>query len=84
MAVEYKEPTHIDCIRNRGKPWSTLTEDQFPDWVKRAADKFELHYSNGRPYDVTKHFVGRTFVYRVFYEAAGQGQVERHYYKKKK
>ena len=57
--------------------------DTLPKWVRRAALRWELKLGH-RPYDLTKHFVGKTYVYRIKYKTIEQGKVSERYYRKKR
>ncbi len=48
--------------------WERVKEDSIPLWVNLASEKYFLKW--GRPYYTLKHFKGKTFVYRVYYETA--------------
>lgn len=49
--------------------------DTAPKWVIRAANK-HMDKTARRPYNQTKHFVGRTFVYRVYFKMVAQGTID--------
>ena len=59
-----------------------------PEWVKDAA----FEYSSGvrrswganHPYDKSKIFYGKTYVYKVFYKTVAQGQVRPYFYRRLK
>ena len=58
-----------------------------PQWVIQASNKYYKSFSRKYghlPYNVKKHFVGKRFVYRVFYKTVAQGQIENKYWVKKK
>jgi hypothetical protein len=63
--------------------WKELKEKDVPAWVKRATDRY-CNRRRTRPYDETKHFVGRHYIYRIYFEMIGQAQIQRHYFRKKK
>ncbi len=47
--------------------------DNPPKWVWKAYNKWERKLST-HPYNMTKHFVGKTFIYRVRHGMGGQGE----------
>jgi len=63
--------------------WIELSEKEVPKWVHKAGEKF-YSKSRNRPYDKIKIFKGNTFIYKIWFECVGQGQIKWHYYKKKK
>ena len=57
--------------------------DDVPKWVHSAAERWESKLAH-RPYDLTKHFVGRNFIWRIYYRTIEQGRVSEEYYRKKR
>lgn len=53
------------------KIWKEI--DHPPRWVLRAYEKWNARLGT-RPYNMTKHFVGKTFVYRVRHGQGMQGE----------
>ncbi len=49
--------------------WRKIKHKDIPRWVDRAYIKWEMRLSV-RPYNVTKYFVGKNFIYKV---KQGQG-----------
>ncbi|MEX0920047.1 MAG: hypothetical protein WDZ69_00510 [Candidatus Pacearchaeota archaeon] len=47
--------------------------DNPPEWVLKAYYEWERKLPT-HPYNMTKHFVGRTFVYRVRHGMGAQGE----------
>jgi hypothetical protein len=67
--------------------WKKLKEYEIPKWVLKADKSFYESFNNRtghRPYDIVTYFKGRSFTYKVWYECTGQGQITRHYYRKKR
>ncbi len=65
--------------------WNALPEDKVPAWVKKAEEKWtmQLYRSGGLLYGRRKHFAGKSFVYRIWFEMGySQGEIIRHYYRK--
>lgn len=65
---------------NVGQEWELLEtdddgNDMAPRWVIKALNNYEQRCV-GRPYNHVKHFVGRTFVYKVYFKMISQGHVE--------
>ena len=54
-----------------------------PKWVKNASDRW-YDKQKERPYDKVKYFYGKTYIYKVFYECKGQGQIKDHFYKRRR
>jgi len=56
-----------------------------PKWLIKNVNKYICNYEKKYkilPYNVIKHFYGKTFVYKVIFESQGQGFVKPIYYKK--
>jgi hypothetical protein len=53
-----------------------------PKWVQKATDNY-YNKCSIRPYDKIKHFKGRTYVYKIWFETITQGEIKIHYYRKK-
>jgi hypothetical protein len=53
--------------------WEKINEKDVPEWVWKAYNKWERKLST-HPYNMTKHFVGKTFVYRVRHGQGAQGE----------
>lgn len=47
--------------------------DSSPEWVWKAYNKWERKLPT-HPYNITKHFVGKTFIYRVRHGMGTQGE----------
>ena len=75
----------LDGFFSIWKSWERLHEKEVPKWVLNGShdfqDKFTKKYGHN-PYDVTKHFVGITFIYRVFYKIITQGEYVPIYFRK--
>lgn len=54
-----------------------------PRWVRKAYDRWEEKLLT-HAYGMVKHFVGKNYIYKVYCETVGQGQVELHWYRKKR
>mgnify|MGYP001560531294 CR=1 FL=1 len=54
-----------------------------PKWVWKVYNNWERKLQT-HPYDMTKHFVGKNYIYKVFCETIEQGRVELHWYRKKR
>ena len=52
--------------------WERIDKKDIPDWVDKAYWKWWEKLPI-KPYYMTKHFVGKTFVYRVRHGQAEQG-----------
>ena len=61
--------------------WIPISEP--PDWVWKAYNRW-CDGLSARPYGMTKHFVGKNNIYRVYCEMVGQGPVLEHWYRKKR
>ncbi len=57
--------------------------DPVPRWVVKAIDKY-LSSRPRQPYNEFKHFVGRTFIYKVYFKTVAQGYVEEYVWRKLK
>lgn len=57
--------------------------DDIPMWVIKAKQKWEFKLGH-RPYDVTKKFYGKNFVYTCYFETVEQGRVCEHWAREKK
>lgn len=55
---------------HRVREWSEIKEP--PKWVWKAYFRWERRLPT-RPYNMTKHFVGKTFIYRVRHGMGPQG-----------
>lgn len=56
-----------------------------PKWLIKKTENYIYYYEKKYgtlPYNVVKHFNGKTFVYKVFYKTIAQGQLKTQYYKK--
>ena len=67
-------------IRRKFTFWVGVND--VPKWVHSAAEHWESKLGH-RPYDLTKHFVGRTFIWRIHYRTIEQGKVSEEYYRKR-
>jgi len=61
--------------------WSELREKDVPRWVRRKADAF-YDRRGVRPYNKRRYYKGKTYIYKVWFEMIGQGQIKTHYYRK--
>jgi len=66
-----------------GHNWIRLSDEDVPSWVKKAEQRFYKRCAP-RPYWVTKHFVGKNNVYKVYYESYSQGQCIPQFWVKKR
>lgn len=65
--------------------WKKIKGKDVPEWVVNASDRFyDKYITRARPYDKSIHLRGNTFVYKVLFASAGQGQIQRQYFKKLK
>lgn len=57
--------------------------DNVPPWVHNAKRKWikTVHHC---PYDMTKHFKGKTFIYKIYFKTIAQGQYKEIYHRKKR
>jgi len=53
--------------------WEKINEKDVPEWVNKAYWKWDRKLPT-HPYNMTKHFVGKTFVYRVRHGMGAQGE----------
>ena len=53
--------------------WESIDEKDVPQWVNEAYGKWERKLGI-HPYNMTKHFVGKTFVCRVRHGMGNQGE----------
>jgi len=53
--------------------WRRIDEKDLPKWIDKAYNKWEGRLPT-HPYHMTKHFVGKTFVYRVRHGCGRQGE----------
>jgi len=61
-----------------------MEEDEVPEWVSKAYWRWWRRLPT-KPYNMTKHFVGKTFVYKVVHGMGPQGVAPiLGWYKKKK
>lgn len=61
----------IGWIKATLEGWEKIEEP--PSWVWNAYHKWERRLGT-HPYNMTKHFVGKTFVYRVRHGMGMQGE----------
>ncbi len=71
LVGSYLIMSFIDGIKAFLEGWRKI--DYPPKWVKRVYHKWEKRLATP-PYNMTKHFVGKTFVYRVRHGMGGQGE----------
>ena len=60
-------------IRAFFEGWEKIDEKDVPKWVGKAYFKWERRLPT-HPYNMTKHFAGNTFVYRVRHGMGMQGE----------
>ena len=53
--------------------WERISEKKVPRWVWKVYKKWEGRLPT-HPYNMTKHFVGKTFIYRVRHGMENQGE----------
>lgn len=61
----------IKSIKAKLEGWKKI--DNPPEWVQEAYNKWKRKLST-HPYNMTKHFVGKSFIYRVRHGIGSQGQ----------
>ena len=59
------------AIKSRIQGWRKI--DKIPNWLDESHEKWS-HNLRTHPYNMTKHFVGKTFVYRVRHGMGRQGE----------
>ena len=61
--------------------WKEINGDEFPRWAMRITEDF---YSKRgvRPYNKIIFIKGKNYIYKVWFEMIGQGQIDWHYYRK--
>ena len=60
-------------IKSRLEGWRKIDESKLPGWIGKAYSTWERKLPT-HPYNMTKHFVGKTFVYRVRHGIGAQGE----------
>lgn len=60
-----------------------IEANEVPGWVRKAQQEWEFKLGH-RPYDMTKKFYGRNFIYTCHFETVEQGRVCEHWTREKK
>ncbi|HLD54640.1 MAG TPA: hypothetical protein VJB35_00105 [Candidatus Nanoarchaeia archaeon] len=63
--------------------WERLNINQVPNWVERESHKFHNKHQV-KHHDLRKHFVGKYYIYRVYYKKSAYGRIIEEYYRKHK
>ena len=61
----------LKTIQAKIEGWKKINNP--PEWVRKAYYKWNKKLPT-HPYNITKHFVGKTFVYRVRHGIGSQGE----------
>jgi hypothetical protein len=73
----------FDWLFNFGNSWEEISDP--PKWLEKKVIQYWDSYPKRHgcsPYNQTKHFYGKTFVYKVYYKTVAQGQFIPVYYQK--
>lgn len=81
----------LNCLVNifnskkekKNNRWEKMEQVNVPRWVEKASHKFHKKYPV-KNHDLRKDFVGKHYVYRVFYRKWAHGRVKEDFYRRKR